>query len=233
MIFLYKIIFPNGKVYVGQTKDINARSNGHIKDCHKSACLVDKKILENNRCVEIEIIEAVENRQDANEREKFWIRELHSHVTEGGYNVDWGGWGLGKEMSEETKKKISESKTGSKNPQFGKPGPNLGKKMSEGSKQKMSATKKANQSEYSAEEREAIRQRHLGAVFTEERCKKISEALTGRAKHTEESKKRISEQTKGKRWFTDGNVDKFCKECPAGFVPGRSNKKVGRKCLET
>ena len=39
----------------------------------------------------------------------------------------------------------------------------------------------------------------------------------------EKISKIVSENNKGKHWFTDGKTNKFCKECPDGFIPGRSN----------
>lgn len=39
--------------------------------------------------------------------------------------------------------------------------------------------------------------------------------------HSEESKKKMSEANKGKHWFNNGKENKFCFECPDGFVPGR------------
>ena len=45
---------------------------------------------------------------------------------------------------------------------------------------------------------------------------------------SEEHKKKIGEAMKaennpnyGKHWYTDGKVNKYCYECPEGFVPGR------------
>lgn len=38
--------------------------------------------------------------------------------------------------------------------------------------------------------------------------------------HSEESKKKMSEANKGKHWFNNGKENKFCFECPDGFVPG-------------
>ena len=39
--------------------------------------------------------------------------------------------------------------------------------------------------------------------------------------HSEESKKKMSEANKGKHWFNNGKENKFCSECPEGFVLGR------------
>ena len=36
-----------------------------------------------------------------------------------------------------------------------------------------------------------------------------------------ETKKKMSEAKKGMHWFNNGKENKFCFECPEGFVPGR------------
>ena len=34
-----------------------------------------------------------------------------------------------------------------------------------------------------------------------------------------------SKRVKGSKWWTDGETDKFCKECPEGFIRGRSKNR--------
>lgn len=38
---------------------------------------------------------------------------------------------------------------------------------------------------------------------------------------SEETRKKCSETSKGRHWFNNGEINKFCYECPEGFVPGR------------
>lgn len=83
------------------------------------------------------------NENDWREKEIFWIKEMHSHVSEGGYNLTFGGEGLlgfkhsiktktkiinslkgnsygkGKKRDAIQKKRYSESKSGMNNPFFG------------------------------------------------------------------------------------------------------------------
>ena len=80
----------------------------------------------------------------------------------------------------------------------------LGKHLSEETKKKLSEARK-------------------GKPKSEEHKKKLSEAAKG--KHpSEESKKKISEAARtnsiGRHWFNNGKENKFCYECPDGFVPG-------------
>ena len=69
----------------------------------------------------------------------------------------------------------------------------------------------------------------------EEAMKEVAEAMKGKRRSEEtrkkmrEAKKNMSEETKKKmslqktgcHWFNNGKENKFCYECPPGFVPGR------------
>lgn len=47
----------------------------------------------------------------------------------------------------------------------------------------------------------------------------MSEAHKGK-KFSEEHRNKISEIQKGKHWYNNGEINKFCYECPDGFAPG-------------
>ena len=91
----------------------------------------------------------------------------------------------------------------------GEHNPNYGKQLSEKTRTKMSEA-------WSYDKH-----------FTEETKKKISEAMKGRC-FSEEHRKKLSEASKGKRkgmhWYNNNITEKFCYECPEGFVPGRIKK---------
>lgn len=69
-----------------------------------------------------------------------------------------------------------------------------------------------------------------GKAKSEETRKKMSEVKKGKAK-SEETRKKMSEShkgkhigntaTKGMHCYNNGQINKFCYECPEGFVPGR------------
>ena len=62
-----------------------------------------------------------------------------------------------------------------------------------------------------------------GRRHTEEARKKMSDAAKGKPK-TKEHKKKIAEAARinstGRHWFNNGKENKFCYECPEGFVAG-------------
>ena len=76
--------------------------------------------------------------------------------------------------------------------------------------------------------------KHLSA----EHKNKISEATKGKnnpmygKKHSDDAKKKMSEKQKGennqaygKHWFNNGKENKYCYECPDGFVTGMLKRK--------
>lgn len=126
MIGIYKITSPTGKVYIGQSINVENRIKtykyiGNRKHQHKLNNSIKKYGLENHT---FKIIEECSIEQ-LNEREIYWIHHYKSVIE--GLNLTYGGEGgkqseevknkksksmTGKKFSEETKKKMSESKKG-------------------------------------------------------------------------------------------------------------------------
>lgn len=150
----------NNKVYIGQSININHRIQEHIsllnRNCHSNSYLqrsFNKYGIEN---FSHEIIEEC-SEELLSEREIYWINYYDSYNN--GYNLTEGGEGLrgykfnndtkskisksliGIKRSEETRNKISISKSGPNHPNYHKPSnvqPFYGKTHSEGSRQKIS-----------------------------------------------------------------------------------------------
>ena len=107
----------------------------------------------------------------------------------------------GKKRSDETRRKLSEAKKGEKNPNYGKPAWNKGKPLSADHKNRLSEAHK-DQIPWSK-----------GKKFSEEHKKRLRESHKG--------KNIGNKNALGKHWYNNGKENKFCYECPKGFVPGR------------
>jgi G:T-mismatch repair DNA endonuclease (very short patch repair protein) len=99
----------------------------------------------------------------------------------------------GKHMSEEHRKKISESKMGAKNPMFGKPSHNRGKSPSLETRKKLSEAQKGKK--LSEEHKKKISEAGKGRKISEATRKKMSESQKGK-KHSEATRKKLSENAK-------------------------------------
>ena len=166
---IYKITSPSGKVYVGQSNDIHRRwifyKNLLCKGQTKLFASLNKHGIENHL---FEIIEECDV-SGLNEKEVFYINKFNSFNSKHGMNLRMGGdCSL---MSDETKKKISESHKG-------KTSHNKGKSMSQAQKDKISLANK-------------------GRVITLEMRRKISESLKGNV-ISEETRAKISATSKGR-----------------------------------
>jgi group I intron endonuclease len=182
----------NKKKYIGQSFKINTRYSRHKWELNKNK--ERNKYLQNswNKYGKesfkfYTLIETVNDRILLNKLEKFYINYMHSHISENGYNISWGGDvpNLNRKMSEESKLKLSLSKKGKKRPPRTKEWTenfiksNIGKTRTEDCKRKMS-----------------------------ERTKGENNPFYGK-KHSEETKKKMSEQrigntyNKNKLWQID------------------------------
>jgi group I intron endonuclease len=130
-----------------------------------------------------EILEFFDSKQDAFDGQEKYINKFNTLIPNG-YNISpLGGHNAMGCLSEETKKKISESNKGKhyKNGMYGK-------KMSEFAKAKIKKAK-------------------TGTTLSKETKKKISESNKGK-KHTEEYKKLMSEKLKGRK-FSEETLKKM------------------------
>jgi group I intron endonuclease len=100
---IYKIVFPNGKVYVGQSVDCYDRFQQHYRSSHP-----EKYSFKNERDINLPVHKAMgkyENigngytfeileectKNQLDVREQYWIQKLHSDISDNGYNIASGG----------------------------------------------------------------------------------------------------------------------------------------------
>jgi group I intron endonuclease len=103
----------NGKIYVGQDSKNNPEYLGSGTILKRAIKKYGKENFKK------EILEECYDKDELDEKEKYWIKELNS--IEDGYNITKGGDGcLGCKQSEETKEKRRLKNIGEKNPMFGK-----------------------------------------------------------------------------------------------------------------
>lgn len=105
---IYKITSPSGKTYVGQTvRSFEKRMQEHRQET--SGCTWIKRAIQKyGDEMKYEIIEENVPHEQLDEREIYWIKELHS-LAPSGYNLTTGGQST-KEYSQELKDKIRDIK---------------------------------------------------------------------------------------------------------------------------
>lgn len=172
--FIYKTIFPNGMIYVGYTtKRVDVPYYGSGTAVYPFIRKFKKKNLQR------EILRFVYNDKQINIWERIYVKKFKANQKNIGYNIQNGGVGKGKNVSE-TKKNIgnsnkrwykengTETRKGVNNGMFGKKrldykSPFTGQKHSDKSKSKISKKVKGKKNPmygktHSPEARERIRQ---------------------------------------------------------------------------
>jgi group I intron endonuclease len=201
-IYLIKNIV-NNKVYVGSAVNINNRWREHKhrlkKGKHHSKhlqCAWDKYGEENFK---FEIIEEVQNPLHLLAYEQVYLDYYKSYEDDRGYNIcKVAGSILGVKLSEETKKKMRETRKNiSEETRQKLREANIGRKHSEETKQKIREKKTGKK--FSEETRQKISEGNKGKKYSEEAKNKISKANKGR-KHSEETKQKLREAKKGRKF---------------------------------
>jgi group I intron endonuclease len=108
----------NGKEYYGQAFDLKRRMSESHKECKRISSALKKY---GKECFEIKLILYCE-KWELNRLEMACIRAFHSHISEGGYNIAWGGNApmIGRKHSIVTLKKYKDGRRkGKNNPSYG------------------------------------------------------------------------------------------------------------------
>lgn len=193
----------NGKIYIGITSQKPNKRWQHgygYKDNQHFYRAIQKYGWDN---FEHEILYEDIEEEIALSKEMELIELYHSNNPNLGYNKDNGGtigkmtlesiekvrqWHLGRELSEETIKKISESHKGIA---AGENNPMYGKHHTEETKRKLSESAKARTGwKHSEETKKKIGAKHKGKIVSRETREKLSKARTGK-RYTEEQKLKL------------------------------------------
>lgn len=121
---IYLILFPNGKAYIGQTKQKLATRIRHHCSPSQTGCSKLKRAMSKYRSFDVSVLSSNLSIEQMNVYEQFFIKTFDS--VKCGYNLDSGG--KNKLLSQETKDKISKA--------------NKGKKISEAHKKAISIAQK-------------------------------------------------------------------------------------------
>ena len=233
---IYKYTSPSGKSYIGQTTRPEGRMEQHRRMQDDSAFhRAIKKYGFDNFKYEVLVTIDLEDKQELKQKldyfEKFYIRKYKTF--ENGYNETLGGGGnLGIKISEETRRKISESLKGrtlSEEQKRKLSEVNKGRKfgpMSEEQKRKLSEAHKGNKNRlghfHSEETKRKISEANKGRALSDETKRKISEAGKGRTV-SEETRQKISEAEKGKI-VSEETRRKISESCTGRKLPPRSEE---------
>lgn len=147
----------NGKMYVGQTcRSLEERVGEHLR--HSKTAISKALIKYGIENFECEVIDTAETMDELNDKEVYWISKLET-LAPNGYNLCLGGGNtLGYKHKEESRKKMSLSKSGMF---IGENNPFYGKKHTEETKAKM---RKAWTESRKEELREMVKNRNTHTV---------------------------------------------------------------------
>ena len=94
---IYKLEYPNGKVYIGQSQNIYKRVMEHNQRAKKgihgnnNIQLCEQAIQKYGAIIEVDILEEVNNLLELDKREAYWIQVYQSTDKNKGYNLTNGG----------------------------------------------------------------------------------------------------------------------------------------------
>jgi group I intron endonuclease len=181
MVGIYKIENPKGRIYIGQSKDIEVR----WRDYRSLRCKGQRKLYYslNKYGVDRHIFTVQEECELSvlNEKERYW--QEYYKVLEGGLNLEINKTtGERKVISEETRERMSAAQRG--------------KTLSDSTKEKISISGKAREYKHTDLAKEAISAALKKRIRKEETTTKIVEKLKGQ-KRTDASKKRMSQAHTG------------------------------------
>lgn len=215
---MYGVIYKaeniiTNKIYIGATtRSLEQRKNRHIylsknnTGCRKLSSALCKWGSNNFKW---EILEECKGRMELDHAESNWINKFNS--VDSGYNLYYGG----NLASEESRKKMSESK--------------MGHKVSEETRKKLSEAGKGRI--LSEEHKKKISKSGKGLKRSEETRKKMSIASTGK-QHSDETKKKIGKAGVGRIPWNKGKTGIYSNETKRKMGEDKKGKPAWNKGLK-
>lgn len=218
---IYKVESENGAVYIGQSIDIDDRfSRYKRKNCKQQILLynslckygINYHSFEIIKIIDIDGLSLKEIKGILNKLETEFINYFKSFIKDNPKGLNLTRGGDSKEVSDETKAKISKTLTGKKPNEKtrkklsvarkGKNNPNYGKKASDETKKKQSEARKGEKNHMFGKKmpddvKEKIRESNKGKKRTKEAIENMSKALKGRVT-SPETKIKLSIAGKGR-----------------------------------
>jgi group I intron endonuclease len=200
---IYKHTAPNGKAYIGQTNNYQARTNRHKwtnNQCRAFANAINKYGWDSfTHHILIDELSL----QEANDWESFYIF-IYNTLSPNGYNLRSGG--NNSTPCEETKRILSERNKGKKHSDESKAKMSLSQKnrlpATEETRKKISLANTGNKKKVTHKltdsHKAKIGMAHKGKILSEATKEKLRVYHTGK-RHSEESKKKMSEASKGRK----------------------------------
>lgn len=190
VVGIYKITNPKGRVYIGQSTDVERRWEGYRKAKNYRSQVKLKHSFEKYG-IEKHLFEVIEicKIEELNKQERFY-QDAYDVLGPNGLNcrLQQCNGKTGKN-SEDSNRKRSEALKGKKRA----PRPDVSERNKQIHRGKIISDK----------QKELIRKKLKGKTFSEERNKKISESNKGKLK-TQEHRKKISEAKKGQPAWNKG-----------------------------
>lgn len=174
----------NGKVYIGQSKDVSARLRRHKwnlrRGTHRNLYLQNAFCKHGEKAFSFGVVcECTEDELDS--RERAWIEWFGSTNRKHGYNLETGGNAL-KTLSDETRRKIAETVKGTIRPP-----------RSDEHRRNLSKSHKGHA--VSDETRRKMSESHKGLTHSDQTRRKQSKSHKGHAV-SDETRRKLSEATK-------------------------------------
>lgn len=239
--YIYCITSPTNRNYVGQKRSSTFIENywgtpgknndlyKEYEDLYKQGIFSDSyELLGYKR----EILEWCYSQEELNKQEKYWIKEKHSHITEGGYNRSWGlgedsifsGWSTGLHWYNNGKKETCCEECpgedwikGRLKSTFIKQSNSLKERYKKDENLKNKIGRKNKGRKHSEKSKENIRngliKRWQDPIIGKQLKEKLSKRSLGK-----------SPANKGLHWYNNRIENIQAKKCPKGFQSGMISK---------